>query len=194
MSAIPPEFVQCPSPSSAPNLIYTLATQQDWWSYRQLRALHPNLSHGQLFHRPFYHPATHLSFTEPTPIQVGTEHYFEWVHSETRIPLVAFHFIIHPTFTFSEPLFTFGSVIVVYFSQYFSHFSDIFYTLYFHFICIFRYVFHFFHYVYLNAYGQFPYLILSWLSYCSKPTSPSFYFISLFSQITHSGTRQTKLL
>ena len=110
MSVIPSEFAQCPFPSSAPNLIYTLATQQDWWSYRQLRALHPNLSHRQLFHRPFYCPATHLSFTEPTPIQVGTEHYFEWVHSETRIPLVAFYLIIHPTFAFGEPLFTFSSI------------------------------------------------------------------------------------
>ena len=110
MSVIPSGFVQCPFPSSAPNLIYALATQQDWWSYRQLRSLHPNLSHGQLFHHPFYRPATHQSFTEPTPIQVGTEHYFEWVHSKTRIPPAAFHFIIHPTFTLREPLFTFGSV------------------------------------------------------------------------------------
>src|ERR1700733_11626214 len=77
---------------------------------------------------------------------------------------------------------------------FFSHFSDIFYTRYFHFLCISRYVFHFFYYVYSDTYGQFPYLILSWLSYRSKPISPSFYFLSLFSQITHSGTRQTKLL
>ena len=109
MSVIPSEFAQCPFPSSSPNLIYALATQQDWWSYRQLRALHPNLSHDQLYHRPFYRPATHLSFTEPTPIQVGSEHYFEWLHKESRIPIVAFHLIIHPTFTFAEPLFTFGS-------------------------------------------------------------------------------------
>ena len=95
---------------SAPNLIYALATQQDWWSYRQLRSLHPNLSHSQFCHCPFYHPATHLSFTKPTPIQVGVEHYFEWVHQESRIPLVAFHLIIHPTFAFGEPLFTFGSI------------------------------------------------------------------------------------
>ena len=110
VSVIPSEFAQCPFPSSSPNLIYALATQQDWWSYRQLRALHPNLSHGQLHHCPFYRPATHLSFTEPTPIQVGTEHYFEWLHKESRIPLVAFHLIIHPTFAFGEPLFTFSSI------------------------------------------------------------------------------------
>ena len=83
-------------------------------------------------------------------------------------------------------------VTVVYFSQYSSHFLDIFYTCYFHFICIFRYVFHSFHYVYLDACGQFPYLILSWLSYCSKPTSPSFYFIfPLFRSHTWEQDKQS---
>ena len=81
-----------------------------------------------------------------------------------------------------------------YIFQIFSHFSDIFYTHYFHFLCIFCYVFHLFYYVYLNTYGQFLYLILSWLSYHSKPILPSFYFLHLFSQVTHSGTRQMKLL
>ena len=79
-------------------------------SASQLRALQPNLSHDQLHHHPFYRPATYLSFTEPTPIQVASEHYFEWLHQESRIPIVAFHLIIHPTFAFGEPLFTFGSI------------------------------------------------------------------------------------
>ena len=47
------------------------------------------------------------------------------------------------------------------FFLYFSYFSDIFYTRYFHLLCISRYVFHFFYYVYSDTYGQFPYLILS---------------------------------
>ena len=76
-------------------------------------------------------------------------------------------------------------VTVVYFSQYFSHFSDIFYTCYFHFICIFRYVFHFFYYVYLDTYGQFLYLILFWLSYRFKTDFTFFlFYFPLFSDHT----------
>ena len=32
------------------------------------------------------------------------------LHKESRIPIIAFHLIIHPTFAFREPLFTFGSI------------------------------------------------------------------------------------
>ena len=102
MSVIPSEFAACPFPANSSNLIYALAQAQDWWSYWQLRALQPNLTHSQLLHRPFYRPTTSLSFTHPTPIQIGTEHYFEWQYTETKVPLVAFHLIIH----LSEPVLT----------------------------------------------------------------------------------------
>ena len=60
---------------------------------------------GQLGHRPLYHPIILHDFTLPTPIQIGTEQYFEWKEIDSPLTLVAFHIIIHPTFAFPSPQF-----------------------------------------------------------------------------------------
>ena len=83
-----------------------LATNRDWWSYRQLRALEDKaVKSPQLKHSPYYRPAISLSFTYPPPFQVGTEHHFEWRSKDNTFVIVSFHLIIHPTFAFFEPLF-----------------------------------------------------------------------------------------
>ena len=105
VSVIPSEYAACPFLSNSSALLTNLTYKQDWWSYRQLRALQTNRFEGQLGHCPFYHPIVSLGFTVPTPIQIGTEHYFKWRGVDSLLTLVTFHLIIHPTFTFMEPLF-----------------------------------------------------------------------------------------
>jgi hypothetical protein len=103
MSFIPCNFVPAPFPSNSSALLEHLTANRDWWSYRQLRALQTNFSEQQLYHRPFYRPVVSLSFEYPSPIQVGTEHYFEWRRFEDNSIITSIHFVIHPAFTFLEP-------------------------------------------------------------------------------------------
>ena len=105
MSVIPPEYTACPFPSNLSILLTALVQQHDWWSYRQLRALQTNRTEGQFGHHPIYHPIISLSFTTPSPIQISSEHYFEWREVNSPLPLVAIHIVIHPSFAFSKPLF-----------------------------------------------------------------------------------------
>ena len=105
MSVIPSEYAACPFPSNSSILLSKLAQAQDWWSYRQLRALQTNRTEGQFGHRPIYRPIISLSFTSPSPSQISSEHYFEWREVDSPLPIVAIHVIIHPSFAFAEPLF-----------------------------------------------------------------------------------------
>ena len=102
---IPSEYATCPFPSNSSALLTALAHQHDWWSYRQLRALQTNRTEGRFGHRPIYRPIVSLSFTSPSPIQISSEHYFEWREVGSPLVLVALHIIIHPSFAFTEPQF-----------------------------------------------------------------------------------------
>ena len=44
-----------------------------------------------------------LTFTEPSPIQVGSEHYFEWRTTNLEEVIFTFHLIINPSYGFSKP-------------------------------------------------------------------------------------------
>ena len=104
MSVIPSEYAACPFPANSSKLLEHVARSQDWWSYRQLRALQDEgFRSSQLFHLAYYKPIVSLSFTLPSPIQVGTEHYFEWRSVETNHIIVSLHIIISPVFCFFEP-------------------------------------------------------------------------------------------
>ena len=106
MSVIPSEYAACPFPSNSSKLLDITARSQDWWSYRQLRALQDEgFRSSQLFHIAYYKPIVSLSFSLPSPIQVGTEHYFEWRSKEANCIIVSVHFIISPVFCFFEPQF-----------------------------------------------------------------------------------------
>ena len=94
VSVIPSEYAACPFPSNSSILLTSLAYNHDWWSYRQLRALQTNRTEGQFGHRPIYKPIVSLSFTTPSPIQISSEHYFEWREVDSPLPLVAIHIII----------------------------------------------------------------------------------------------------
>ena len=102
VSVIPSEYAACPFPSNSSLLLTTLAHAHDWWSYRQLRALQTNRTEGQFGHRPIYQPIISLSFTSPSPIQISSEHYFEWREVESPLPIVAIRIIIHPSFAFAS--------------------------------------------------------------------------------------------
>jgi hypothetical protein len=103
MSFLPCNYVPAPFPSNSSSVLDHLTSNRDWWSYRQLRALQTNYSEHQLFHRPFYRPAVSLSFEYPSPIQVGTEHYFEWRRYNDTSIIASVHIIIHPAFTLLGP-------------------------------------------------------------------------------------------
>ena len=53
------------TPSNSSILLTSLAHNQDWWSYRQLRALQTNRTEGQFGHRPIYKPIVSLSLPLP---------------------------------------------------------------------------------------------------------------------------------
>ena len=102
MSLIPAEYT-VPFPSNSSVLLAALASNQDWWTYRQLRALQTNYTEGQLVHKPFYHPLISLTFTKPSPIQVGSEHYFEWRITDWEEIIFMFHLVINPSYGFFAP-------------------------------------------------------------------------------------------
>ena len=102
MSFLPAEYT-VPFPSNSSVLLTALAGNQDWWTYHQLRALQTNYTEGQLVHKPFYRPLISLTFTEPTPIQVGSEHYFEWRTTDQEEIIFTFHLVINPSCRFFAP-------------------------------------------------------------------------------------------
>ena len=102
MSLIPTEYT-VPFPSNSSVLLTALARNRDWWTYCQLRALQTNYTEGQLVHKPFYHPLISLTFTEPSPIQVGSEHYFEWRTTDREEIIFTFHLVINPSYGFFAP-------------------------------------------------------------------------------------------
>ena len=67
--------------------------------------LQTNRTEGQFGHRPIYKPIVSLSLTTPSPIQISSEHYFEWREVDSPLPLVAIHILIHPSFAFEVPYF-----------------------------------------------------------------------------------------
>ena len=106
MSVIPSEFAACPFPSNSSWLLEIMSRNQDWWSYQQLRALQDEgFTSTQLFHIAYYKPIVSTSFTHPTPIQISSEHYFEWRAQEDNFIIFSFHIIISLVYCFFEPEF-----------------------------------------------------------------------------------------
>ena len=99
MSLIPPEYT-VPFPSNSCVLLAALAGNHGWWSYQQLHALQTNHTGGQLVHTPFYQPLISLSFTDPSPIQVGSEHYFKWRTTDLEEIIFTFHLVINLSYGF----------------------------------------------------------------------------------------------
>ena len=102
-SDVPPSF-----PSNLARQLGLLAQQCDWWSYRQLHALGENLvePNTQLQYTSYYRPVIPLNNQQPRHLQVGSEHYFEWLVLNTDFTIVAFHLIINPLVHTHNPLFT----------------------------------------------------------------------------------------
>ena len=97
MSLIPHEYT-IPFPANSSVLLIVLAGNQDWWTYHQLHTLQTNHSGGQLVHKPLYHPIVSPTFTAPSPIQVGSEHYFKWRTADLEEVIFTFHLIINSFF------------------------------------------------------------------------------------------------
>ena len=102
MSLIPAKYT-VPFPSHSTVLLTALIGNRDWWTYQQLHTLQSNYMEGQLVHKPFYHPLISHTFTEPCPLQVGSEHYFEWQTIDLEEIIFTFHLIINPSYRFFAP-------------------------------------------------------------------------------------------
>ena len=102
MSLIPAAYT-IPHPSNSSVLLAALAGNWDWWTYHQLWALQTNYTEGQLIHKPFYRPLISLTFTKPCPIQVGSEHFFEWRTTDQEEIIFKFHLTINPPYGFLTP-------------------------------------------------------------------------------------------
>ena len=99
MSLLPAEYtVLFPSNSSV--LLAALAGNRDWWTYCQLWALQIDYTEGQLVHKPSYCPLISVTFTEPSHIQVGSEHYLEWWTTDQEEIIFMFHLVINPSYRF----------------------------------------------------------------------------------------------